>query len=129
NWNPWIHGHLLAAALFLTDDAATRANAVDLAVDGLSRYLEALPADGGCDEGYGYWWNGPARLVEALQLLDWVTKGAFNPWKSAPLPELARYPQRMALGNGWYVNVGDGPARPAPDQPWDVLHRWGRTTG
>src|SRR5699024_4432541 len=33
---------------------------------------------------------------------------------------------RMALGHGWFVNVADGPARPPAEQPWDVLHRWGR---
>jgi hypothetical protein len=32
----------------------------------------------------------------------------------------------MALGSGWYVNVADGSARPDPNQPWHVLHRWGR---
>ena len=123
NWNPWIHGHILAAALFLTPEAEV----VDLVVDGLARYLDALPADGGCDEGFGYWWNGPARLFEALQLLDWATGGALAPWDLGT--ELARYPQRVALGEGWYVNVGDGPARAAPDLPWHVPHRWGRAIG
>jgi hypothetical protein len=123
NWNPWIHGHVLAAALLLEDH---QLEVAELVVDGLDRYLAALPADGGCDEGYAYWWNGPARLAQALDLLDRVTEGAFAPWTCAPLAELARYPQRMALGNGWYVNVGDGPARPDPNQPWHVLHRWGR---
>ncbi|GAA1676116.1 heparinase II/III family protein [Kribbella yunnanensis] len=129
NWNPWIHGHVLAAALFLEDDPVRRGQVVDLVVDGLDRYLRALPADGGCDEGYAYWWNGPARLASALELLDRITLGALDPWSVEPLPELARYPQRMALGDGWYVNVGDGPARPNPSQPWDVLHRWGRRIG
>jgi heparinase II/III-like protein len=123
NWNPWIHGHVLAAALFLEDHPL---DVVDLVVDGLDRYLKAMPADGGCDEGYAYWWNGPARLAQALELLDRITDGAFAPWTCTPLAELARYPQRMALGNGWYVNVGDGSARPDPNQPWHVLHRWGR---
>jgi hypothetical protein len=123
NWNPWIHGHVLAAALFLEHDPL---EVTDLVVDGLDRYLKAMPADGGCDEGYAYWWNGPARLAEALELLDRITEGAFAPWSCTPLSELARYPQRMALGDGWYVNVGDGPARPDPNQPWHVLHRWGR---
>ncbi|TDD46631.1 heparinase [Kribbella antibiotica] len=129
NWNPWIHGHVLAAALFLDTDPVRREQVVDLVVDGLDRYLQALPADGGCDEGYAYWWNGPARLASALELLDRITLGAFDPWRCAPMEELARYPQRMALGAGWFVNVGDGSARPNPDQPWDVLHRWGRRTG
>jgi hypothetical protein len=129
NWNPWIHGHVLVAALFLETDPERRARVVDLVVEGLDRYLGALPADGGCDEGYAYWWNGPARLATALELLDRITLGALDPWPCAPLEELARYPQRMALGGGWYVNVGDGPARPDPAQPWDVLHRWGRRIG
>ncbi|TWD82209.1 heparinase II/III-like protein [Kribbella amoyensis] len=126
NWNPWIHGHVLAAALFLETDEQLQSEVVDLVVDGLDRYLAALPDDGGCDEGYAYWWNGPARLAAALELLDRVTDGEFAPWTCTPLAELARYPQRMALGDGWYVNVGDGPARPSTEQPWHDLHRWGR---
>ncbi|MFI7067284.1 heparinase II/III family protein [Kribbella sp. NPDC050124] len=126
NWNPWIHGHVLAVALFLEDDPQGQLEVTDLVVDGLSRYLDAMPADGGCDEGYAYWWNGPARLALALDLLDRVTDGAFAPWSCTPLAEMARYPQRVALGEGWYVNVADGSARPDPNQPWHVLHRWGR---
>ncbi|ROO59183.1 heparinase II/III-like protein [Micromonospora sp. Llam0] len=129
NWNPWIHGHLLAAALFLVDDPDARTRTVDLVVDGLDRYLGSLPADGGCDEGYAYWWNGPARLAEALDLLDRVLGGRLDPWGWPPLPALARYPHRVALGDGWYVNVGDGPARPSAAQAWQVPHRWGRATG
>jgi len=125
NWSPWIHGHVLAATLFLAPDPAV----VDLVVDGLGRYLDAQSVDGGCDEGSAYWWNGPARLAEALQLLDWATGGGFAPWDLPPLAELARYPQRVDLGGGWAVNVGDGPARLDPDQPWHVLHRWARAGG
>lgn len=126
NWNPWIHGHVLTAALFLVDEPRSQEAIVGLVLQGLDRYLAAQPADGGCDEGFAYWWNGPARLAEALHLLDAATNGAFAPWACEPLPELARYPQRTALGAGWFVNVGDGPARPPADQPWHVLHRWGR---
>ena len=125
NWNPWIHGHVLAATLFLAPDTEL----VDRVVDGLGRYLDAQPADGGCDEGFAYWWNGPARLGEAIQLLDWATLGRFAPWQLPPLNELARYPGRVELGGGWVVNVGDGAARPDPEQPWHALHRWGRTAG
>jgi len=126
NWNPWIHGHVLAAALFLEDDPAVRLEVADLVVEGLDRYVASLPADGGCDEGYAYWWNGPARLAQALDLLDRITDGTFAPWTVPPLAELARYPQRMALGDGWYVNVADGSARPSRNQPWHILHRWAR---
>ena len=125
NWNPWIHGHVLAATLLLAPDPVV----VDLVVDGLGRYLDAQPADGGCDEGPAYWWNGPARLAEAVQLLDWATGGRLAPWALPPLSEMARYPRRVDLGGGWAVNVGDGPARLDPDRPWHVLHRWARAAG
>ena len=125
NWSPWIHGHVLAATLFLAPDPVV----VDLVVDGLGRYLDAQPGDGGCDEGSAYWWNGPARLAEAVQLLDWATGGRLAPWALPPLSEMARYPRRVDLGGGWAVNVGDGPARLDPDQPWHVLHRWARAAG
>ncbi|WP_433003013.1 heparinase II/III domain-containing protein [Kribbella sp. CA-294648] len=125
NWNPWIHSNVLITALTLVDDPDLQAEVVDLVLDGLGRYVAALPADGGCDEGYAYWWNGPARLAAALELVDWATAGALNSFDAPVLRELARFPHRMALGDGWYVNVADGPARPSADQPWHVLHRWG----
>ena len=68
----------------------------------------------------------PPAWPEALDLLDRITDGAFAPWTCTPLAELARYPQRMALGDGWYVNVGrrlrppgsePALARPAPLGP------------
>jgi hypothetical protein len=129
NWNPWIHGNILAVALFLIDDPDLQAEVVDRVIEGLDRYVAALPADGGCDEGYSYWWNGPARLTEALELLEWATAGELDAVPVPVLTELARFPHRMALGDGWYVNVADGPARPSADHPWHVLHRWGARIG
>jgi hypothetical protein len=129
NWNPWIHSNILISALTLVDEPELQAEVVDLVLDGLGRYVAALPADGGCDEGYAYWWHGPARLAAALELIDWATAGKLDPFAVPVLRELARFPHRMALGDGWYVNVADGPARPSADQPWHVLHRWGARIG
>ncbi|WP_338694127.1 hypothetical protein V2W30_05540 [Streptomyces sp. Q6] len=140
NWNPWIHGAVLACALLLCDDDARRARLVGLVVEGLDPYVATLPDDGGIDEGIAYWWVGACRLLEILDLLaeagpvdrDGQGRTAAPALDARRLPllaELLRYPQRMHLGGAWYVNVGDAPARLDARQPWQVPFRWGVRLG
>ncbi|PRY68418.1 heparinase II/III-like protein [Glaciihabitans tibetensis] len=133
NWNPWIHGNVLVAALRLMDAPAERddrARVVALAVEGLDRYVTSLPADGAIDEGYAYWWNGACRALEALDLLSFATRGVLEVTASIPaLRETVAFPHRMHLGGDWYLNLADGQARPPRDQPWHSLHRAARRVG
>ena len=129
NWNPWIHGNVLIAALRLVDDAARRAALVELVIEGLDRYRASLPDDGAIDEGYAYWWNGACRLLEALDVLDYATRGTWGAIDVGVLRETVAFPHRMHLGGAWYVNHADGPARPSSDQPWHALHRAARRVG
>jgi Heparinase II/III-like protein len=129
NWSAWIHGNVLVAGLRLMADGAARAELVDLAVEGLERYIASIPPDGAIDEGYSYWWNGAARAMEALDVLSHATRGALGGRTTDPLRETVAFPHRMHLGGDWYLNHADGPARPTRDQPWDVLHRAARRVG
>lgn len=135
NWTGWIHQHLVAGALLLLEGEAERGmrdEILALSVADLDRYLSSFPADGGIDEGFSYFWNGASRLLEAVDLLLTAAGGALDGEAVAGIgviAELLRFPQRMELGDGWFVNVADGPARPPDEQPWDVLHRWGRRLG
>src|SRR3990170_2156524 len=128
NWSPWIQGNIIAAALLLDLEERQRAELVALALEGLDRYVSALPPDGSIDEGYSYWWNGAGRALEALSLLREASGGAIDATRVPVLAETARFPHRMQLGGDWYVNHADGSARPSGDQPWQVLHRWGVET-
>ncbi|WP_432245226.1 heparinase [Arthrobacter sp. G.S.26] len=128
NWNPWIHSNLLAAALFLVDDPGVRALTVARCIEGLDRFLAAIPADGAIDEGFAYWWNGAGRALEGLSLLTEAAGGALD----ADLPvvrEMAAFPHRMHIGGSWYLNVADGPAQAAPALPWSMLRRWAGRLG
>ncbi|WP_406641664.1 heparinase [Amycolatopsis sp. WGS_07] len=125
NWNPWIHGAVLAAAVFLCTDHTRQARLVRLVGEGLEHYLAALPDDGAIDEGIAYWWQGPCRLLEALDLLADIG----GPDVCERFTELLRYPQRMHLGEDWYVNVGDASARLLMTQPWHVPYQWGLRLG
>lgn len=134
NWNPWIHGNVLVAALRLLDrpgDEETRIRVVALAIEGLDRYVASLPEDGAIDEGYGYWWEGACRALEALDVLAHATGGRLD-GLGARIPALVNtvaFPHRMQLGGPWFVSVADGRARPPADLPWAALHRAARATG
>lgn len=132
NWNPWIHGNVLVAALRLLDApdaAAERARIVALAIEGIDRYVTALPADGAIDEGYAYWWNGACRALEALDILRHATGGALDVADVPALRETVAFPHRMHLSDGWYLNLADGQARPPAAQPWHALHHAARAVG
>src|SRR5699024_11114654 len=112
------HQHLGAASLILLDDEDDRADRdaiLALSIAQLDRYLASFPADGGIDEGFSYYWNGACRLLEAIDLLITASGGLLAREAVARIEvigALLRFPQRMELGEGWFVNVADGPARP-----------------
>jgi hypothetical protein len=127
NWNPWIHGNVLVAALQLLEPGAERTRVVRLVIEGLDRYLAVLPDDGAIDEGYGYWWNGACRALEALDVLAAATGGVAEVRGDIPsLVATVAFPHRCHLGGDWYLNLADGQARPDGDQPWHALHRAAR---
>ena len=116
NWNPWIHGNVLVAALALLDaDDPARAEVVALAIEGIDRYVAVLPQDGAIDEGYAYWWNGACRALEALDILAHATGGRLDAFDVPALRATVAFPHRMHLGGPWYLNLADGPARPPAD--------------
>lgn len=132
NWAPWIHGNLLPAAIVFADEPL-RDRVIGLAVDGIDRYLAQLPVDGAIDEGFAYWWQGAARAFDALALLDPLSGGAIGAsaldGELSGLRELALFPQRMQLGEGWFASFSDAGARSDGDLPWHSLFRAARLTG
>jgi heparinase II/III-like protein len=135
NWNPWIHGNVMVAALRLVDDEPRRAELVDLVIEGIDRYVATLPADGATDEGYSYWWNGAGRALEALNVLAHASGGALDARGVEALRATVGFPHRLHLGGEWYLNHADGPARPSAvarstaAEPWAALHRAARWFG
>ena len=105
------------------------ADVVALVIEGLDRYVASLPPDGAIDEGFGYWWNGACRALEALDLLSHATGGALDAADVPALRETVAFPHRMHLGGPWYLNFADSQARLTHEQPWHALHRAARQVG
>lgn len=132
NWNPWIHGSVITAALRLLDapgERDERCGIIALALQGIDRYVTALPLDGAIDEGYGYWWNGACRALEALEMVSFATDGNLDAADVPALSATVAFPHRSHLGGDWYLNLADGQAKPPSDQPWHALHRSARAGG
>jgi hypothetical protein len=129
NWTPWIHSNLLITSLLLDEHSADVLRTVSRTLAALDRYLAALPADGGCDEGIAYWWKGPACLFECLETLRSALCGEdFGAFTHPVLRAAARYPLAAHIAGPWHVNFADGSALPRETFP-PLLHAYGRAVG
>ncbi|WP_407359203.1 heparinase II/III family protein [Microbacterium sp. LTA6] len=126
NWLAWIVGNVIPAVVAFSE-GEHRAGLLERCVDGIDRYLSHLPADGGIDEGFAYWWQGAGRAFDGLVLLDTLSGGLIRPeavdGALAGLRELARFPERMLLGEDWVASYSDAEARIGADTPWFSLFR------
>ncbi len=100
NWNPWICSNWLACVLFCEHDEARKAEAVRQIESACNAFMNAYPADGGCDEGPHYWDRAAASLFETLYLLG-------NTKDNEKLKAMESYIYKMYIGNGYAVNFAD----------------------
>jgi hypothetical protein len=125
NWTPWIHSNLLIASLLLDDRPHGTANR---AVAALDRYLDVVPADGGCDEGASYWWRAGASLFECVQTLSEACGTDFGAFQLPKVRAIARYPMVAHIAGDVHVNFADGSFRPPGTVP-HLLYRFAARTG
>ncbi len=100
NWNPWICSNWLACVLFCERDEARKSEAIRQIESACQAFMDAYPADGGCDEGPHYWDRAAASLFETLYLLG-KTDG------NEKLRAMESYIYKMYIGNDYAVNFAD----------------------
>ncbi len=69
NWNAVCNGGAIVAALALEGEHPRAGEVIGRATHFLGGYIAALGAEGGCDEGLGYWQYGMRYCVAALAAL------------------------------------------------------------
>lgn len=127
NWTPWICSNWLTTALMLETDPAARTAGVLKAVRCLDNYLSAHPADGGCDEGPGYWGRAGASTFDCSEILAWATAGAVNLAELPLLRNLGAYLPAVHIDEDRFVNFADASPTTQPNGPLCV--RFGLATG
>jgi hypothetical protein len=127
NWDPWISSNWLTSVLLLEKDPARRVAAVEKILKCLDVFLDGYPADGGCDEGPGYWSRAGASLFDCLELLGSASKGRIDVFDRPLIREMGRYIGRVYIADPYFINFADAAARVAPDP--SLVFRYGRSIG
>ena len=127
NWNPWIVSNWLAAVLLVEKDPARRARSVHKALGCLDAFLSSYPADGGCDEGPGYWDRAGGSLFDGLELLRAASGGKIDVFDRPLIKEIGRYIGRVHIAGPWAVNFADAAAKPGGNAP--LIFRYGKAIG
>ncbi len=108
NWTPWILSNILMAAnVWHWGGTALVARACMM----LDRWLDVVPADGGCDEGAGYWNMAGGAFLDCLMVLESMC--GVDLWQDEKVCRMMAYPELVYLGKGWYANFADCDARPS----------------
>jgi hypothetical protein len=127
NWNPWINGNVLTAALLLEPDPERRIALVHRVLGSLDRFLQPYPSDGGCDEGPGYWSRAGGSVFDNLDLLHAATGGRLDVFGHPLIAEIGRFIHRVHIAGDWFVDLGDCSARLGIDR--GVVFRYGERIG
>ena len=107
NWTPWIISNILMSANVWHFGGAAL---IERACMMLDRWLVCVPADGGCDEGAGYWNMAGGAFLDCLMALESMC--GVNLWQDEKVRRMMAYPELVYLGNGWFANFADCDARP-----------------
>lgn len=125
NWNPWICSNWLNAVLLLEKNDSKRVAAVAKILGVLDEFLDPYPADGGCDEGPGYWGAAAASLYDNVSLLNLATKGAFDyVYADRKVAEMGRFIYRAQISERYFLNFAD--ADPQPGMAASMIYRFGK---
>jgi hypothetical protein len=127
NWNPWVNSNWLACVLFIETDLERRRRAVGKIMRSLDYFIDAYPADGGCDEGPGYWMRAAGSLFDALELLYQATDGRVNVFDQPLIQEMGRFIYRVHIDGEYYINFADASAVIQPEGT--LIYRYGQSIG
>lgn len=115
NWTPWILSNVIDTMLLLERDIRRRSEGVTRALRMLDSYLAVLPADGGCDEGAGYFNMAGAALFDALESVYQATGGRVSFYDEPLIRRIAAFPMHVHIAGDYFVNFADCDAKPKLD--------------
>ena len=112
NWTPWIVSNVMYCAVMSPMEPEGLGALLERGCGMLDRWLDCVPADGGCDEGAGYWNMAGGAFLDCLELLERVTGGRLTFWQEEKIRNIMLFPLRAEIGSGWFLNFADCDARP-----------------
>ena len=127
NWCTWITENALYITALLEKRQRVREAVVARAMTYLDNYTSWLPADGGCDEGPGYWGGAGACYFGALELIYDMTGGAVDVFSHSHVRNIGEYIAKMNINDDNFVNFADCSPKLYPDGA--LIMRYGERCG
>jgi hypothetical protein len=124
NWNHVCNGDILRTALYLIEDPVHLANIVHPAVNNMTYALEGFTADGGCQEGPGYWMYGFGHYLLAAHALYQKTNGAINIMQGEKVERICRYPLANHIAGPHFGTFADCKVRYLPPLPALIINQF-----
>ena len=130
NWNIWVNGNILKAAVFTLNSTAHHDDllfnkVLNKTLYSADYFLDGYGEDGGCDEGPAYWRQAGGRLIEYLESLDQLFPVVAKTYFSGIplLRKIGEYAYKMRITGNWFVNFAD--AIPRISYPPSLLYQYG----
>ena len=125
NWTPWICSNWIQTVLLMEKDPAKKTDAVYKIMTILDHFLNPYPADGGCDEGPGYWGHAGGSLFDCLDDLYSISGGRINLFNEPLIQNIGLYILRVYISYPYFVNFADASATPGTE-PF-LIYRYGKS--
>ncbi len=127
NWNPWINTNWLTCVLLAEQNEERRAAGIHKTMRSMENFLNHYPADGGCDEGPGYWNVAGGRLFDYLEFLRVATDGKLSHYDNPLIREIGRFIYKAHIHERYVVNFAD--ARAKSSIAGEMVYRYGKQIG
>ena len=127
NWTPWCASNTLCAACYTLDDPPRLAALTQKLMAAVDRFIDSYGADGGCDEGPGYWAVAAGAMLIFLEVLHSRTRGAIDIYQEPLIRNMGRFIVTAHLDGAWFLNFADASARVEPMRA--VVYRYGQRIG
>ena len=125
NWNIWVNGNILKAALLTLKDMTLFDAVLNKTLYSTDYFLDGYGEDGGCDEGPAYWRHAGGRLIEYLEALEHIFPGAKQYFSGVKLLKLiGEYSYKMHIQDHWFVNFAD--SNPMLTYPPSLIAMYGK---
>ena len=107
NWNPWILSNILTV-LFLSEKDKKRLELALLKTFcEIQHYYDAIPSDGGCDEGVHYWDRAGGALFEFVYQLKLASGGALDMFGDEKLRNMGLYMKNAHIYGAHFITFAD----------------------
>lgn len=108
NWNPWILSNILTVFLTVPPHRSQLEAGIRKMFTEINHYYTGLPADGGCDEGPGYWIEAGGTLFAFCDQLYIATNGKIDFFRDEKLHRIGHYEIKAHIDGCYFVNFADG---------------------